>query len=674
MTSRAASAALSSIAFCLALMSSAGTAHAVGQSLGPEPHDVFEGHMNYVATAGSLLECGGGATCDLNTGGNCRGLDSGSAPLAGVPAGLPNLRVAYAQLNWVASMGGGDSPDASVTLTPPGGAPIAAQADPARSEQFDDAADAQTCQLVQVLCAVENCNLTFASMVADVTGAVNAHLAGGGVLNGNWRIDDVVIPGGDDSDPRTAIAAIGSLTIGGWSLIIVYEDESLPLRRLYYYQGFELISGGERRLHPQGFRAPGDPAVDVTLFAMEGDAATSGDGVRINDTDLEDACNPHDNVFNETVNAGGLCQSGTRSVDLDTFHLEDAIEPGDEDANVTITLPLGDGAFTAGEQIFTDWLMIAFDHRPANFDTLKPEKSAEPPSRSVVQAGQQIEYTILVENSGGEDATGVIVRDAPPPGTHYVAGSTTVDVIQIPDAAGATTVLAQGLRLTDIPGLDAIGPMERHLVKFKVTVDADAPDGAIISNIASITADGVAEIRTDPVVHSVGFLPDGGFPPPPDAALPDAALPPDLDLGVARDAAPRPDAAPLICAPGEVLNGAGRCVAESSDLGPERDACPYGNAQGFCAQGTQLVEGKCESICGEGTYWDPTCAEGCGACQPNGVPTCAEANPGDSKKASSGCAVEGRASTAAPLALLSALSVALVAGRRRRVSPLRRVS
>jgi len=263
---------------------------AAGQSLGPEPMEVFEGNLNYVATAGSLLDCGGGGSCALNSNGNCAGLDSGTGALAGVPQELAGLRVRYAQLTWVASLPEGDAPDTLVTLTPPGGAPIAVRAEPMRSETFDDAAPPDQCQLIQTLCAVGGCGLTFSSQTAEVTDALNTHVEGGGVLNGNWRIADVVIPGGDDNNPETAIAAIGSLTVGGWSLLVVYEEASLPLRRLYYYQGFELIDGGERRLRPQGFRAPPDPAVDITFFAQEGDAQTTGDGMRLNDTDLENDC------------------------------------------------------------------------------------------------------------------------------------------------------------------------------------------------------------------------------------------------------------------------------------------------------------------------------------------------------------------------------------------------
>lgn len=651
----------------LVLTGLATEAAAIGQALGPDPREVWEGTMNYVATAGSLLECGPG-TCELNASGNCTGRNSGTAALSGVPQGLQNLHVAYAQVTWVASLPQGQAPDASVTLTPPGGAPIAVMAEPDRSEGFDDAADANSCQFAQLLCGVENCGLTFASQVGDITEALNAHIAAGGALNGQWRIDDVEIPGGDDTNPQTAIAAVGSLTIGGWAVLVVFEDPSLPLRRLYYYQGFELISGGNRGLRPGDFLAPAEPAVDVTIFSQEGDEQTTGDSIRINGTNVEDGCNPWDNVFNDTVNSGGLCQRNVRAVDLDYFHLEDVIEPGDTQADIEIILPRGDGLVTAGEQIFTNWLMIAFDHRPPMFESLKPEKSAEPPSRSVVQPGDTIDYVILVENSGGDFATHVIVRDAPPPGTTYVPGTTFVDVVNVADGPDDSTLLARGLELTSLPGIERIAPNERHTVRFQVRVNDDTPDGTILTNIASISADGIDEVRTDAVQHSVGIAPDGGFPPPPDAALPEdmtVLTPPDAHV-TPPDTAAALDAGPVICAPGEVVGADGRCRPESADAAPERDACAFAAAQGPCAEGTIFVEGQCRAICGEGTFWDPSCDNGCGKCKPNGAPTCAEAEGGESKS-DGGCGCRtGASQSPAPLALLAVAALAVAPRRRRR--------
>ncbi len=651
-------------------MFSPSAAQAVGRALGPDPHDVWEGNMDYTATAGTLLQCGPGS-CELNQGGNCRGLDSGTATLDNVPD-LPDLHVVYAQVTWVASLPQGQAPDQQVTLTAPGGQPFPVQADPARSEQFDDADGADECQTVGLLCGGGEiaCAFTFASETADITDALNAHLMNVGPLNGPWNIAGVTVPGSDDADPQTALEAIGSLTIGGWSLMVVYESPSLPLRRLYYYQGFELLAGEVRRLHPRGFLAPATPAVDVTIFALEGDAATVGDSLTINDTDVEDACNPHDNVFNETVHSGrmdGRCETAVRGVDLDAYHLEDALAPGDENADVTITLPAGNGLTTAGEQIFTNWLMIAFNHQLPNFQTLKPEKSATPPNHATVQPGDRIAYAIAVQNNGGDFATHVLVHDAPPPGTHYVAGSTIVDQSPVADDPGAVTALAGGLDLGRLVGHDRIAPAERHLVRFDVTVDVDTPIGAVITNIASISADGIDDVMTDPVQHAVGVAPDGGFPVP-DMAVPDAFVAPPGDAAIvvpvpdAAASGPPPEAG--ICGPGEIANAAGRCVPDVGDAALEKDACAFGQASGPCASGTSFVDGHCVAICGEGTHWDETCDNGCGACKPDGVASCADAEKKGA--ASSGCGIGGAGTRTQVPGLLIALSGLALAGARRR--------
>ena len=635
--------------------------HAQGRALGPDPRDVYEGHLDYAATAGSLLDCQDG-TC-AGSGNNCVGLDTGSAVLDTLPE-TPGLRVAYAQLTWVASLPQRQAPDARVTLTPPGGAAIAAVADADRSEVFNDSADAQTCQLIPLLCGADtfNCDFTFASQVADVTAAVEAHRSAGGALNGTWAIGDVTVPGASDADPDTALSAVGSIVIGGWSLLIVYEDEAtLPLRKLYYYQGFELISGGERRLRPRGFLAPPDPTVDLTFFALEGDSGTQGDSLSVNGFEVQDACNPGRNVFNDTVNAGradGRCQQGVRGVDLDAFRLRDTLNAGDETADVLITLPRGDGLLTAGEQVFTNWLMMAFDHIPPNFESLKPEKSAQPPSRSVVQPGDPIDYLIVVENTGGDFATRVVVTDTVPAGTRYVAGSTVVDNVAIADLPGGVLPLAGGLELTALPGIDVVAPGDRHIVRFRVLVNADATEGSVITNIASISADGISPVQTDPVVHPVGFVPDSGLDPvePVDAgpAVDDRGRPLDAgrDLDAQRpieadSATPRDDAGAL-CREGQVAVD-GQCVTAPDAAAPGEDLCGPGLRLGDA--------GRCELLCLEGTLWDPNCGAA-GQCRAENAPACAS-------PAASGCgctvAADGRGAV-----LWVGLLACVGIGRRRR--------
>jgi uncharacterized repeat protein (TIGR01451 family)/MYXO-CTERM domain-containing protein len=594
-----------------------------GRALGPDPAEVWEGNIGYAATGASLLRCGPTEACP-GTGHNCDPLPSATATLDVVPE-TPTLRLVHAQLNWVGSLGPNGRPDEQVTLVPPGGQPIAVRWDEARSERFPDQLDAQSCQLIGLLCptAEGQCGVQFFSHHADVTGALQAHRDGGGTLNGQWTLRDVEIPGANDADPETAIAAVASIAIGGWSLYVVYEDaENQPLRRIYYYQGLELNEGQSRTVRPRGFLAPAEPTVDLAYFVLEGDQGIQGDSLTVNGREVGDACNPQRNVFNSTVNTGradGMCQRQTDGIDLDRFTVEGAIRPGDEEAEVTFVLPRGDGLLTAGEQLFTDWLILAFDHRLPDFESLKPEKSSTPASGSEVAPGQRVDYAIVVENDGGDFARNVIVTDGVPRGTTYVRNSTSIDRQVIADGPGGSLPLANGLNLAELPDIDAVAPGERHIIRFSVTVD-DLADGTEIRNVASIDADEIDPVETDPVVHTVRREGDGGIVlPPVDAGPePDMAVTPDHDATVAP---PDPDAAPpgpdTGCPPGQrMADRAPVCVPIECPDGSvlDGDECvePAGNP---CGPGTRLsAEGTCESICGEGLRWDHTCPGG-GQCR-----------------------------------------------------------
>ena len=76
----------------------------------------------------------------------------------------------------------------------------------------------------------------------------------------------------------------------------------------------------------------------------------------------------------------------------------------------------------------------------------------------MVQPGDPIDYLIVVENTGGDFATNVVVTDAPAEGTTYVAGSTVFDNLAVADLPNGTTALAGGLNITRLPGVERIGP------------------------------------------------------------------------------------------------------------------------------------------------------------------------------------------------------------------------
>ncbi len=637
--------------------------YAQGFALGPDPTLDWEGNIDYAATGATLLDCGPEGQCGGTGGGNCRGLDSVTAVLDVIPQTL-TLRILHAQVRWAASTPPGAGVDADVTLVPPGGDPIALAADPNLTQSFQDAADAGSCQILGVLCGVVQCAVDFYSAGADVTDALNAHIEGGGDINGEWGFRDVAVAGGDINNGQTAVQVAASLTIGAFSLFVVYEDEvNLPLRRVYYYQGFELIGGQNRRVRPRGFLAPGDPTVDITYLVLEGDVSIQGDSLTVNGVEVSDPCNPGRNVFNSTINTGrrdGQCQQGVFGVDLDTFTVEDAIEPGDENADIEFIVPRGDGVVTAGEQLFTDWLVMAFDHRLPSFDTVKPQKSAQPPSGSVVDAENRIGYEIVVENTGGDNANNVILRDPVPAGTTYVATSAAIDGQGINDGPeGRSPFAANGFNLSGHGNIDAFEPRERHVVTFAVTVNHGLEEGTIIQNTATILADELEEpATTEQVLHYVGVVTDATVPPPPDMSLP-----PPRDMGPVQPPADMDpgsdlDAGDGRCPPGERLNIRGDCEPRP-DIEPDAAAC-LSDDDNPCGPGTSLVDGQCVSVCTGDLIWDQNCGR-CGFCRQPSAEPCQKDIEGGS---SDGCSCDtagGNSGSVLFLLLLLALP-----GRRRR--------
>jgi len=576
-----------------------GVAH--GAPLGPDPTLVFEGPVGFSATADTLLECAGTA-CDIGggipglggAGGlNCNGRNRSTVRMDNIPVS-DTLRILHARLNWVASTPANQVPDNEVSITPPGGQAIMVEANPEISEAFQDGAPPNDCAIASMICGGNiACDLGFYSNHADITQQIQAHMAGGGNVNGDWTFGDVTIPGARGDDPATAIAALGSLTIGAWSLIIVYEDAAnLPTRRLYYYQGFELNSGVDRQLFPTGFRAPPDPEVDLALMVLEGDLDIQGDGLSVNGRQVSDGCNPVNNLFNGTVNTGtveGRCRQGVTGVDLDRFLIRNAIQPGDIEAEIVLRIPRGDGLLTPGEQLFTNWMILQFDHLLPDFDAFKPEKEASPPNGSEVRPGEEIIYRIKVQNRGAAAARNVTLTDQVPRGTTYVAGSSRLDQMAFPDDNGGGMPLNGGLLLTDLAQIgDTIDIGEQHFFEFTVRVNNDVEHGFQITNIARISADLVDDLRTDPVVHLVRTT-DGGLPDP------------ILDLGMI----PTPDMGD---------------DSDSSGVTPVADGgAPVGD--GPLVLGRDMMPDGPPPECGEGLRYDPHC-EPMAGCVPESRPPC----------------------------------------------------
>jgi uncharacterized repeat protein (TIGR01451 family)/fimbrial isopeptide formation D2 family protein len=123
---------------------------------------------------------------------------------------------------------------------------------------------------------------------------------------------------------------------------------------------------------------------------------------------------------------------------------------------------------------------------------------------NILLAGETLRYTITVQNTGTDNATNVYITDDVPGNTTYVAGSTTLNGIAVPDGANGVSPLIDGIVINapedPTPGNMNTGVADNTAtIVFDVVVYPDVPDGTIISNQAFVTAvdQGIGDIPSD---------------------------------------------------------------------------------------------------------------------------------------------------------------------------------
>ncbi len=114
---------------------------------------------------------------------------------------------------------------------------------------------------------------------------------------------------------------------------------------------------------------------------------------------------------------------------------------------------------------------------------------------NVLLAGETLHYVITVENVGNEDAANVVLRDAVPVNTSYVAGSTTLNGAPVADVGGLSP-LVNGMPVNSpadpTPGSMPADPIGNRTnvatITFDVVVDPNVVDGTVISNQGFVSA------------------------------------------------------------------------------------------------------------------------------------------------------------------------------------------
>ena len=330
---------------------------------------------------------------------------------------------------------------------------------------------------------------------ADVTAFIEQN------RNGTYTIGNVPLSTG-------AVTGLAG-NHGGWTIVVVYENNGEPYNSVRVYDGFQKVySGGAAHTTsvtltglnvPSGTMASGDAKMGVMVW--EGDANIQGDFLKINGNLFSNSTNPVNNPWNGTITNNGEHvttknpnYTNNMGVDIDLFEVGTGynIKPNDK----TVNLVFG----TEQDQYFPGLFTFSIKMKDPSLTLIKLVSDAS--GNNQAEAGEVLTYTLKGKNVGVGNANQIELIDTLPSTVTYVPNS--MKVIHSPgitaglktDAAGddvadfITTANSKVIKFRIGTGANAtkggtLAEGETYEVQFQVTVKTPAP-GQIMPSILNI--------------------------------------------------------------------------------------------------------------------------------------------------------------------------------------------
>ncbi len=317
--------------------------------------------------------------------------------------------------------------------------------------------------------------------------------------------------------PAVQPVLIDELSAAGWTLVVVYGNQSLPARNLTVFMGAGWVDEDTSIDYTvDGFCTPptGPVAGRALVSAIEGDSNRDGDQLQISDPDgstgfvtLSGPNNPDDNFFGSQINDafGQLDESGSFGErNHDPFASTNVVggrqgwditglelsSDDDELFNAQTRATLR--ATSVGDSYVATAVALAIDVNAPQFDV----SDVATVNHEVTWTGDVLRYTVQLDNSAGDaDAEDVEFRFPLPPGLRLT--SFRIDGVS-GDASGApvsTADLSAGVDVGTIPFGDAVE------ITMEVVVDTlpTAPDAALFESTAVWTYAYVSCFGEEPV-------------------------------------------------------------------------------------------------------------------------------------------------------------------------------
>ncbi|HDR7795235.1 TPA: DUF11 domain-containing protein [Bacillus luti] len=285
-------------------------------------------------------------------------------------------------------------------------------------------------------------------------------------------------------------ASNGTINSAGWTLIVAYQNGTLPARNLTIYVAGNRVSAetGSADVSVSGFLTPAGGPVSGRLFlsSTEGDADLTGDQALFgpNFSSLNALSGPNNavnNFFGSQINnaTGNLDTTGTfgtRNQSASTSTNISAGRQGWDITSIDISPYLTNSQVSAAIRLTTNGDAYMLNTVGLQININSPNiQATKNVNKSVAAIGDILTYTVTVPNTGLLPANNVTFTDILPNGTSFIPGSVTIDNIPQTNANPVAGI-----------SLGTISNGSSRTVTFQATV-VSFPSQNPIANTANVT-------------------------------------------------------------------------------------------------------------------------------------------------------------------------------------------
>ncbi len=479
-----------------------------------KPAFTFEGGYNYFIVSKSLLKDVPEFKTPYDPQGDVSLGVEGTSSSINIDDLPPDARIEKALLVWIGTKNSElpeDTADNSVILVTPDGK------DNVVNSTVEGNADSPTALEFEGLLSKNSTGSYYYYYYVyrtDVTDIMKQYEKSAGDEKG--FVGNYTVKGVDDiydciANPDTPYCNSASL-VGGWQLILVYSSEMIARKRIYFYHGQEMVSGQEKTVSVKDFQLPLGASVKISFVTTDGDNVSSAkEFLKVNKGELakdplvlQDECNPADQPFNgkfKLYNYRDEPLEGCAdelSYDVDTYilkfntdNLSDPVNAHLEEGTTSFDFTIRTGS----DILVTNYVILSIDTKLPKFDIpnqLEKRICTSSAKKGFACSNEPFTYEIKVQNTGNDDAVGVMVSDSIPAGLKYVPGSTKIDKSGtgknfelIPDVDGKSA-LENGYKVTDRLKPCKGAECQLFLLNFKVQPMENPSKDTVYENKAYI--------------------------------------------------------------------------------------------------------------------------------------------------------------------------------------------